>query len=271
MVLIRKHGIFGLKRVNNLFRYAVLGSGSSANSYIFEFDQFSFILDNGFSRREIEKRMRTLSFDPSKLEFIFLSHIHSDHLKGVELLSRDLKIPVVHNENLDIDKYIKNNVYHKLEVSPLKEYSYKHLKFVPFTTSHDAPSSLSYYFEFGGKKITVITDTGIVNDDMFNFAVKSDILFLESNYSESMLESGSYPYFLKKRISSDLGHLSNFQSARFLQKLYNTEKCAIKQIYLCHLSKNNNTVNIVEKEIQSIYTGNIPYEICPRDQLIKGL
>ncbi len=143
--------------------------------------------------------------------------------------------------------------------------------FTPFPTSHDAPSSLSYYFEIGGKKITVITDTGIVDEDMYNFALKSDILFLESNYSEEMLQEGGYPYFLKKRISSNVGHLSNFQSAHFLKELYESDHCQIKQIYLCHLSKNNNSVKVVEDEISSIYKGDIPYRICSRDEIINGI
>lgn len=254
-----------------MFRYAVLGSGSSANSYIFEYNGFSFILDNGFSARELKKRMRELSFNLDNLEFIFLSHIHSDHLKGVETLSCEKKIPVVLHEDLNIGKYIKNDFFKKLSVSPGKNYSYKDLNFSAFSTSHDAPSSLSYYFEFGGVNITVITDTGIVDDTMYNFALQSDILFLESNYSVSMLENGKYPQFLKNRISSDVGHLSNFQSAEFLQSLEQNPDCRIKQIYLCHLSKNNNSISEVEKNISSIYSGNIPYRICDKSELVEGI
>ena len=254
-----------------MFRYAVLGSGSSANSYIFEYNGFSFILDNGFSGRELNRRMKELSYNPDNLEFIFLSHIHSDHLKGVESLSCNRKIPVVLHENLNINKYINRDVYHKLSVTPQKSYNYKDLVFTPFSTFHDAPHSLSYYFELGGIKITVITDTGVVDVNMYNFALQSDILFLESNYSVEMLENGKYPHFLKNRISSDAGHLSNFQSAEFLEKLRLDRQCRIKQIYFCHLSKSNNSVYEVDKEITSIYKGNIPFRICDRNELVEGL
>lgn len=254
-----------------MFRYAVLGSGSSANSYIFEYEGFSFILDNGFSARELNRRMAELSFKPDNLEFIFLSHIHSDHLKGVERLSLDRKVPVVIHENLNINNYINRDLFHKLSVSPMRKYNYKSLNFTPFNTSHDAPHPLSFYFELGDKKITVITDTGVTDEHMFNLALKSDILFLESNYSEDMLKEGKYPQFLKKRISSDKGHLSNFQTARFLEKLRLDPSCRIGQIYLCHLSKNNNSPDVVDKEIQSIYKGGIPYRICHRDELVMGL
>ena len=117
-----------------MFRYAVLGSGSSANSYIFEFEGFSFILDNGFSARELNRRMAELSFKPDNLEFIFLSHIHSDHLKGVERLSLDRKVPVVLHENLNINNHINRDLFHKLSVSPMRSYNYKSLNFTPFNT-----------------------------------------------------------------------------------------------------------------------------------------
>ena len=254
-----------------MFRYAVLGSGSSANSYIFEYENFSFILDNGFSRKELNRRMKELSFKAENLEFIFLSHIHSDHLKGVESLSNEKKIPVVLHESLNVEKYVKGDLFHKLSVTPQKKYNYRELNFIPFSTSHDAPVSLSYFFELGGIKITVITDTGIVNNNMFQLALQSDILFLESNYSESLLESGKYPQFLKNRISSNIGHLSNFQSADFLERLGRHPDCRIKQIYLCHLSKSNNSVSVVESEILTRYKGNIPYRICDRGELVKGI
>lgn len=254
-----------------MFRYAVLGSGSSANSFIFELDGFSFILDNGFSARELNRRMKELSFNPSNLEFIFLSHIHADHLKGVETLSLERKIPVVIHENLNISEYTKRDVFHKLSVAPLKRYTYKTLNFTPFSTSHDAPSPLSYFFELGGKKITVITDTGLVDEHMYDLALQSNILFLESNYSEDMLSEGKYPRFLKKRISSNLGHLSNYQTGDFLDKLSKNPACRIEQIYLCHLSKNNNSTSVVDREIQERYRGQIPYRICDRDEMVKGL
>lgn len=248
----------------------MLGSGSSANSYIFEYGDFSFILDNGFSSRELLRRMKELSFDPRKLEFIFLSHIHSDHLKGVESLSRDLKLPVVIHENLAIDQYTKKYLHKKLSVSPGREYCFKNLKFTAFDTYHDAPSSLSYYFELAGVKITVITDTGCFDQIMIDFASQSHILFLESNYSDELLANGKYPPFLKQRISSDKGHLSNIQAAEFLEQVTGSDKCELEQIYLCHLSKNNNSVETVKDEIGNLCNGEIPLRICDRGEMVPG-
>lgn len=253
-----------------MFRYAVLGSGSSANSYIFEYGNFSFLLDNGFSKREILRRMRSLSFDPGKLEFIFLTHIHTDHLKGVEGLAGELNIPVVIHQDLHIDEYTKGVLSRKLSVQPGKEYEYKDLKFTAFETYHDAPASLSYHFDLGGVKVTVITDTGKFDERMLDYATGSELLFLESNYSEKMLFEGKYPPFLKQRIQSDHGHLSNYQASEFIGKIAGRENCSLQQIYLCHLSKNNNTVETVKEEIGDDCGEGIPLHICERGEIVPG-
>lgn len=253
-----------------MIRYAVLGSGSSANSYIFEKGNSSFIIDNGFTAKELLRRMKALGFDPRKLEFIFLTHIHTDHLKGVERLSVDLQIPVVINQSLPIHQYVKGELYKTLSIVPGKEYCSGKLTFSAFETYHDAPSSLSYYFDFGCTKVTVITDTGKFDENMIDMAASSHILFLESNYSEEMLEQGTYPPFLKQRIRSEHGHLSNYQSAEFIKLITDREEYSLEQIYLCHLSKNNNSVDKVREEIGEDCGMGIPVRICDRGEMVPG-
>lgn len=214
--------------------------------------------------------MRELSFNPEHLEFIFLSHIHSDHLKGVESLSRELGLPVVIHEDLDLDQYTAGEIRRKLSVSPGREYSFKDLRFIPFATYHDAPFSLSYFFELGDISMTVITDTGKYDRDMLSYAESSHILFLESNYSEELLNTGKYPPYLKARIRSDKGHLSNFQAAEFLNEVTASGTCRIEQIYLCHLSKNNNSVEKVLSEIGGECNKGIPLRICDRGEMVRG-
>lgn len=215
--------------------------------------------------------MEKLSFNPDHLEFIFLSHIHSDHLKGVESLCFELDLPVVIHENLDLDKYTKGEINRKLSVTPGREYTFRYLSFIPFETHHDAPSSLGFYFRLGDISFTVITDTGKYDPSMIAYAEKSHILFLESNYSEEMLMTGKYPPYLKERIRSDKGHLSNFQAADFLKEVTGSERCMIEQIYLCHLSKNNNSVEKVLSEIGKNCSNNIPLRVCDRGESVSGI
>ncbi len=244
--------------------FGVLGSGSSANAYVFQCSGFSFLLDNGFSPVEFQKRMARLGFDPGRLAFVFLSHIHSDHFKGVEALSGELEIPVVTHRDMPLEQYCKKGRPHRLDILPGKEYCYGDLSFCCFETSHDAPFSIGFHYRMPEMAVTVITDTGKVNDEMAQLALASDYLFLEANYSPEMLRSGPYPEFLKQRIASDKGHLSNLDAAAFMNHLA-LEKGQLKKIFLCHLSDKNNSPEKVREELSRHYTGSIPYEICPKN------
>ncbi|MBN2619142.1 MAG: MBL fold metallo-hydrolase [Spirochaetales bacterium] len=246
-------------------RYAVVGSGSSANSYIFEVGEDLFVIDNGFSLKEFKRRVEDLGFNYSKIRGIFLTHTHSDHAKGVGPLSRDLEIPVYAHSKVKSDFYI-----HK-KVESEKHYIINGLNIMPFDLSHDAPNSISYYFKIEDKRYTVITDTGIITPRMFELAKRSDVLFLEANYCENMLKAGSYPYYLKKRISSDMGHLSNVSAINFLNNLSETQDCNLKYVYMCHLSKNNNSIEALQRDFDELYRGAVPYRICKRDEAVSYL
>ncbi|WP_168203328.1 MBL fold metallo-hydrolase [Oceanispirochaeta crateris] len=250
-------------------RFAILGSGSAANGYVFESGNFSFIIDNGYSLSEFRRRMKQLDFSESKLTFIFLTHHHSDHFKGVEPLSSALGIPVVTHKDMPLEKYCKKEGLHRLDIIPGKEYSFDSLQFRCFETSHDAASSVGYHFTLNNLSFTIITDTGIVSDEMMFLAAKSDYLFLESNYSPELLHNGPYPDFLKRRILSDKGHLSNLDAAVCMSRLSEMENLRLKKIFLCHLSEKNNNVEKVKEEVSRIYEGAIPYAICPRNDCLS--
>ena len=250
-------------------RFAVLGSGSAANGYIFEYNNFSFLVDNGYSLAEFRRRMRAVQFEETRLAFIFLTHLHSDHFKGVEPLSHALSIPVVTHEQMPVEQYLKKSGLHRLDIVTEREYDFPPLRFRAFETSHDAPHSIGFHFTMGEQVFTLITDTGCISDEMENLALGSDYLFLESNYSPDMLHRGPYPQFLKKRILSEKGHLSNLDAAAFMSRLANNRKSRLKKIFLCHLSEKNNTVEKVKEEVNRLYDGAIPYVICPRNDFLK--
>lgn len=252
-------------------RYAILSSGSCANSYIFERDDLTFVVDNGLSCRRFEERCAAFGFQPNKIDFIFLTHLHGDHLKGVELLSRKYGIPVVAHKNHAVPAIGKKGIHHKLDILAGKEYEFKHLKFTPFAASHDSPDSLGYHFQLDDRRFTIITDTGKVTEEMFRYACDSDILFLEANYSKLMLAEGPYPEVLKRRIASSRGHLSNEDAALFMAEVALSDPERLKHIHLCHLSKNNNTPRKVTEEVTRHYSGKIPWSVCPRGEAVMGL
>ncbi|OHD11817.1 MAG: hypothetical protein A2Z96_05845 [Spirochaetes bacterium GWB1_48_6] len=247
-------------------RFAVLGSGSKANSYIFEWQDFSFVIDNGFSARNLLSRIELGGFSPQKIRYIFLTHGHEDHIRGVETLSRQLKIPVVHHRSLPLENYFKHTPVSK-RIEPLMEYREGPLKFLAFPTYHDAPGAVNYYFSLGNKRFTLITDTGKTDTDMLALASRSDVVFLESNYCPDMLKTGPYPWYLKQRIESDLGHLSNQQALEFLNKI---PENGPGSIYLVHLSDTNNAVDRVEKTLAQGLTRKGKITICPKNYQIIG-
>lgn len=251
-------------------KYAVLGSGSSANSYIFELDNMSFIIDNGFTCKEIFRRAGTLNFDLQKLKFILLTHTHQDHSRGVGELSRKLKVPVVMHKNLSRGTTKKLGIHSRFDIEPGKEYTLDSLKFVSFATSHDAENSLGFYFVLGGTHFTLLTDTGIIPEEVMPYVMKSQVLFLEANYDEKMLENGPYPSFLKQRIASDKGHLSNRASFDFLKML--DENTGPSTVYLCHLSDTNNSMDILTQlveKLNSTWRRNII--ICKKGEPVEGV
>jgi phosphoribosyl 1,2-cyclic phosphodiesterase len=197
--------------------------------------------------------MKQLEYRESKLAFIFLTHHHSDHFKGVETLSSTLGIPVVTHQNMPLEKYCKKPGLHRLDILPGKDYFFDSLKFRCFETSHDAQASVGFHFSLNDLAFTIITDTGLVSDEMMILAAKSDYLFLESNYSPELLHKGPYPEFLKRRILSNQGHLSNLDAAVSMSRLSEMENLRLKKIFLCHLSEKNNNVEKVKEEVQRIY------------------
>lgn len=251
-------------------KYAILGSGSKANSYIFSNSTSSFILDNGYSFYQFSERAKKLDFDIKKIKFILVTHTHQDHIAGVKTCAKKLKIPIYINQDSDYLNYFNKE---KLEIRLIetgKIYKHDCFSFLAFNTSHDSKGSVSYSINFEGFTFTVITDTGKITNKMTYLAKNSDILFLEANYNETMLIEGPYPLYLKQRIQSDKGHLSNLNAINFLNYL-SEEKSKIKLVYFCHMSEVNNNLQILKDDIERYGRFKFKYFICPRNELQNGI
>ncbi|MBI9105967.1 MAG: MBL fold metallo-hydrolase [Spirochaetales bacterium] len=248
-------------------RYAVIGSGSSANSYIFDYKGYSFIVDNGFSCKQAIERAQQLGFDPDNVKYIFLTHSHDDHFRGIEVLSRKLKAPVVLHAELNLNRKIKKHFYRRKDIMPGCFYTEGDFRFRAFQTSHDADFSLSYHFQLGPAVFTIITDTGVVSIEMLELASQSDVLFLEANYNQRMLDDGPYPYFLKQRILSDHGHLSNTAALSFLNEVGQREDARLKEVYFCHLSDTNNSPEVLAEDIGRELKWKGSWVICRKGQM----
>ena len=233
-----------------LIKVSVLSSGSSGNSIYIDDGKHSFLIDAGLSGKKIINRMKDIDADPDNLDGIMITHEHKDHIKGVGILSRRLDIPIFANDGTWAacegelgklkDKHIK---------SFKGEFSFGDFDIKPIGISHDANAPVAYVVNRKDKKMVFATDMGYVNDELRDELDDIDLLLLESNHDIDMLMSGSYPRFLKRRIRSDKGHLSNDAAAELLPQLING-RCP--QILLGHLSEENNNPKVAYLTVENI-------------------
>lgn len=215
-----------------------LNSGSNGNCYYIGNDNEAVLVDAGISCRETDKRMARLGLSMLKVKALFVSHEHSDHIRGVEVLAKKYQLPV----------YITPRTLSsgKLRIDPMLVRSFESheeiviggLTIVPFKKLHDAADPYSFTVSGNGVNIGVYTDIGAPCEHLINNFKKCHAAFLESNYDSKMLDEGNYPYYLKKRISGGHGHLSNHQALH----IFKTHRSSsLSLLLLSHLSKNNNT------------------------------
>lgn len=244
---------------------ASLNSGSNANCYYVGNGNEAVLVDAGLSCRETEKRLKRLELDIKKIKAVFISHEHADHINGIETLSKKHQLPVYitpvtsRNSRLSLQKNL---------VVPFKKNKtvrIGELEILPFSKSHDAHDPHSFVISSEGVNIGVITDIGYACKQVLKHFSRCHAVFLESNYCETMLAEGSYPYHLKKRISSDEGHLSNTQA---LDLFLNYKAPHLQLLILSHLSQNNNKPAIVEK-LFSPHAGNVQIVIANRHKESK--
>lgn len=223
---------------------ASLNSGSNANCYYIGNKNEAVLIDAGLSCRETDKRLKRLGLDITLVKAIFISHEHADHIAGLPVLSKRYKLPVyitqntLRNCNFEIGEDLIFSFIHNQRVS------IGELSIMPFIKSHDANDPHSFIVSNKRVQVGVITDIGYACKHVIKHFKLCDAVFLESNYCEQMLENGSYPLHLKRRISSKKGHLSNDQALELFLK---HKPDNLQLLILSHLSQNNNHPDIVNK------------------------
>jgi len=220
-----------------------LNSGSNGNCYYIGNDNEAVLIDAGISCRDTERRMMRLGLQLNKVCAIFITHEHTDHTRGTEVLSRKYNIPVFitektyRNSRLNIDSELVN---HFSSNSPEQIGS---LTVYPFPKHHDASEPHSFTVSGNGITIGIMTDIGSSCEHVVYHLSQCNAVFLEANYDEKMLEEGRYPVFLKKRIRGNDGHLSNDQA---LELFITHRSPQLQMLILSHLSEHNNHPKLVE-------------------------
>jgi phosphoribosyl 1,2-cyclic phosphodiesterase len=222
---------------------APLGSGSAGNSYLFESDGTSILLDAGFGPRETRKRLEHVGRDIERLQGIVLTHEHYDHIRGAEKISRKYGIPIyLSRGTLDasrIDRSETNVVIFENDTT----FAIGDLNIHARKTIHDAADPSCFVVEGrDGTRVGLASDLGHADEAVIRHLSNCDGLFFEANHDLDMLRMGTYPWSLKRRIMSRFGHLSNDDSMYAVQRMIGAD---LKTLCLIHLSEKNNNASIV--------------------------
>lgn len=223
----------------------VLGSGSKGNCALVEGPQGFIMIDDGFSRREVLRRMDELGLDPQRIRALILTHEHGDHVTGITVFIKMFDIPLYASlGTAGQRKYLANLPFNEFE--PGDELTIAGVRVRTFPTSHDVVNPCGFRFEFNGDAIGYATDTGILPDRARELLRDVRILALESNHDVHMLKTGDYPRALQDRILANTGHLSNDQAATAVRELV-TDRT--EQLCAMHISQENNRPSLAVRAL----------------------
>lgn len=234
--------------------FSSLYSGSSGNSIFVSSEHAKVLIDAGMPGKSIEEALKTIGEKPEEIDAIFITHEHSDHIKGVGVLSRKYNIPVYANKLTweGMHKTVGNIKEHNIKFISAGV-SIKDMDVVNFDIPHDAAAPCGYSIISEGKKVCVATDLGYFSDEVKKNIIDADVVLLESNHDIEMLKFGPYPYVLKRRILSDIGHLSNEACGRAIIDIITSGE---KRVILGHLSKTNNYPELAYATVTNILNEN---------------
>lgn len=235
-------------------KFCSLSSGSSGNCYYIGNEFHGILIDAGISATSIRKFLKIMGISMQSIMGVLVTHNHSDHTKGLEVLTRKNSLPA-----FTTAKVWESILSPRLQITkdcireiPLQQkFHLAGFDIEAFPIFHDAPETIGFHICAGEKKITVVTDLGHICKTAATYIREANLLVIESNYDEEMLINGGYPYYLKKRIQSDNGHLGNLQTSVFLAEIFNEN---LNHICLAHLSKNNNTPEKALNTLQKTFS-----------------
>lgn len=218
---------------------APLFSSSSGNSILIGSEKTNLLVDAGMPGSKIKDALEEIQKDPAEICGIVITHEHSDHIKGVGILSRKYDIPVYANQATweQMEEKVGRIAQKNIRVFDRGDFYIGDIGIQPFSISHDAADPVGFGFYANGKKMAILTDTGKATKEMISRVKGSSIVLLESNHDIEMLQCGTYPYQLKRRILSSKGHLSNADAGKAAVEIV---EAGVRGILLGHLSRQNN-------------------------------
>ncbi|MCD8318207.1 MAG: MBL fold metallo-hydrolase [Paraprevotella sp.] len=237
-----------------MLKFMCLGSGSSGNSYFLFSENYGILIDAGIGIRTLKKHFHTYGLSLKQIKAVLITHDHADHIKSVGSLSSEFNLPVFATELVHggIRKNYCVNPKLKAEnvriIQKEQTFCLDRFEITPFDVPHDSTDNVGYSIQYDKVNFCLITDAGHATDCFGTYIAKANYLVLEANHDENMLMMGPYPAYLKGRIKGGYGHLSNKEAACVLAE-HMTE--ALRCVWLCHISEENNHPELVRKTIDA--------------------
>ena len=235
-------------------RFCSLASGSSGNCQFIASEEARILLDVGLAGKRIVECLESIGEQAEQIQGILVSHEHSDHIRGIGILSRRFNLPI----------YANNNTWEEMsgKIGSIKEenkrsfntgesFTIGDIMIKSYAIAHDASEPVGFSFQHEGAKISIATDLGHVDERIMDELRDADLLMLESNHDTGMLKMGKYPWFLKQRILGDKGHLSNETAGNIIADLLEAQG-RISNVLLGHLSRENNFPELAYETVKSI-------------------
>ena len=250
-----------------MLKFISFGSGSSGNCYYLQTATDALIIDIGVGLRTLKKHCRDYGISLSSVKSVLITHDHADHVKSVGSFSCEFHVPVyatkeVHHgidHNYCIQKKVEHDLKRYIVVNEMLQIGDFQIR--PFPVPHDASDNVGYEIQAEGVTFVIITDVGTITDDIRESISHANYLVIEANHDLEMVQQGPYPEFLKKRILSGSGHLSNVDCGHALAENM-TEQ--LHRVWLCHLSEENNHPELARKTVETILRS---YGIIPGKDL----
>lgn len=251
-------------------RIVSIGSSSSGNSYIIQAGGKNLLLDVGLSATKILGALDSYGIAPGDIDAVLITHEHVDHVKSIRKIAKECANAKFYASRGTVSSC--DNFQHVEDdrlclVKRRDSIEMGNLTVRCFGLSHDASEPIGYSVVADGEQLTVVTDTGVITDEIYQEMRTADILVLEANHEENMLMYGDYPYNVKMRIKSDYGHLSNVYTGEMLARLLGERSDEALTIMLAHLSDKNNTPYQARMTIEDIlrengYARDEDYHLC---------
>ena len=233
-----------------------LRSGSRGNAVLIFTEKTKILVDCGISGKSVESCLSEIDISPREIDAILVTHEHTDHTNAVGIMSRRYNLPIFANNATFIAMLDKIGNINDDNVKTFRDnspFEIGDIAVSPFSIPHDAADPVGYSFHSGANKVSLATDMGHLSDDALSALQHSDTVLLEANHDLNMLDMCRYPAYLKKRIKSDTGHLSNDAAAQLAVLL---ALSGTRQILLGHLSDENNNPHLAYETVNAILKSN---------------